>query len=91
MKKIKEFSLVLCCRTREVVFPRFKLEQSYDLIEHLKEMGLTDLFTDQGDFTPMTSEKVIINWVRQQSAVVELLQWAFHWMTAVCDALSLKG
>ncbi len=59
---LKSFSV----RTREVVFPRFKLEQNYDLIEHLKEMGLTDPFTEKGDFSPMTSEKVIINWVREQ-------------------------
>lgn len=59
---LKSFSV----RTREVVFPRFKLEQNYDLIEHLKEMGLTDPFNEKGDFSPMTSEKVIINWVREQ-------------------------
>ncbi|XP_067250378.1 heparin cofactor 2 isoform X1 [Chanodichthys erythropterus] len=56
-------------RTREVVFPRFKLEQNYDLIEHLKEMGLTDLFTEKGDFSPMTSEKVIINWFKHQGTI----------------------
>lgn len=52
-------------RTREVVLPRFKLEQNYDLIENLKEMGLTDLFKQTGDFSGMTSEKVLINWVRR--------------------------
>ncbi|XP_059360290.1 heparin cofactor 2 [Carassius carassius] len=56
-------------RTREVVFPRFKLEQNYDLIEHLKEMGLTDPFTEKGDFSPMTSEKVIINWFKHQGTI----------------------
>lgn len=60
------YVLILSVRTREVVFPRFKLEQNYDLIEHLKEMGMTDIFTEKGDFSPMTSEKVIINWVREQ-------------------------
>lgn len=50
-------------RTREVVLPRFKLEQNYDLIENLKEMGLTDLFQESGDFSGMTSEKVAMNWV----------------------------
>lgn len=50
-------------RTREVVLPRFKLEQSYDLIENLEELGLTDLFKDSGDFSEMTSEKVSMNWV----------------------------
>nr|XP_055023368.1 heparin cofactor 2 [Misgurnus anguillicaudatus] len=56
-------------RTREVVFPRFKLEQGYDLIEHLKEMGLTDLFTEKSDFSPMTSEKVNINWFKHQGTI----------------------
>lgn len=51
-------------RTREVVLPRFKLEQNYDLIENLKEMGLTDIFQESGDFSGMTSEKVFMNWVR---------------------------
>lgn len=50
-------------RTREVVLPRFKLEQNYDLIGNLKEMGLTNLFQDSGDFSAMTSEKVAMNWV----------------------------
>lgn len=50
-------------RTREVVLPRFKLEQNYDLIANLKEMGLTDLFQETGDFSGMTSEKVAMNWV----------------------------
>lgn len=46
-----------------MVLPRFKLEQSYDLIENLQELGLTDLFKDSGDFSEMTSEKVSMNWV----------------------------
>lgn len=50
-------------RTREVVIPRFKLEQSYDLIENLQELGLTDMFRNSGDFSEMTSEKVSMNWV----------------------------
>lgn len=50
-------------RTREVVLPRFKLEQNYDLKENLKEMGLTDLFGQSGDFSGMTSEQVSMNWV----------------------------
>lgn len=70
-------------RTREVVFPRFKLEQNYDLIEHLKEMGLTDPFTEKGDFSPMTSEKVIINWVREQ------LTNSTHYFESTLGRLSL--
>ncbi|XP_029999326.1 heparin cofactor 2 [Sphaeramia orbicularis] len=56
-------------RTREVVVPRFKLEQNYDLIENLKEMGLTDLFRDSGDFSGMASEKVVINWLKHQGTI----------------------
>lgn len=45
-----------------MVLPRFKLEQSYDLIENLQELGLTDMFNNS-DFSEMTSEKVSMNWV----------------------------
>lgn len=54
---------MLPLRTREITLPRFKLEQNYDLIANLKEMGLTDMFQENGDFTRMTSEKVAMNWV----------------------------
>lgn len=56
-------------RTREVVLPRFKLEQNYDLIPNLKEMGLTDLFVQSGDFSGMTSEKVFMNWLKHQGTI----------------------
>ncbi|CAM9224238.1 unnamed protein product [Lampetra planeri] len=56
-------------RTREVVLPRFKLEHNYDLIDNLKEMGLTDLFQQSGDFTGMTSEKVAMNWLKHQGTI----------------------
>ncbi|XP_077570494.1 heparin cofactor 2 [Stigmatopora nigra] len=56
-------------RTREVVIPRFKLEQNYDLVENLKEMGLTDLFHDGGDFSGMTSDKVAMNWLKHQGTI----------------------
>ncbi|XP_041856034.1 heparin cofactor 2 [Melanotaenia boesemani] len=56
-------------RTREVSLPRFKLEQNYDLIENLKEMGLTDIFQESGDFTRMTSEKVAMNWLKHQGTI----------------------
>ncbi|XP_068166359.1 heparin cofactor 2 [Antennarius striatus] len=56
-------------RTREVVLPRFKLEQNYDLIENLKEMGLTDLFQASGDFSEMTSEKVVMNRLKHQGTI----------------------
>lgn len=50
-----------------MVLPRFKLEQNYDLIENLQEMGLTDLFRQSGDFSEMASEKVLINQVRKEN------------------------
>lgn len=56
-------------RTREVVLPRFKLEQNYDLIPNLKEMGLTDPFEQSGDFSGMTSEKVSMNWLKHQGTI----------------------
>ncbi|XP_029365952.1 heparin cofactor 2 [Echeneis naucrates] len=56
-------------RTREVVLPRFKLEQNYDLIANLKEMGLIDLFQESGDFSGMTSEKVAMNWLKHQGTI----------------------
>ncbi|XP_049434185.1 heparin cofactor 2 [Epinephelus fuscoguttatus] len=56
-------------RTREVVLPRFKLEQNYDLIVNMKEMGLTDLFQEAGDFSEMTSEKVFMNWLKHQGTI----------------------
>lgn len=60
-----------------MVLPRFKLEQNYDLIENLKEMGLTDMFQESGDFSGMTSEKVFMNWVRLQYVEIKLSQGCF--------------
>uniref|UniRef100_A0A8C6MJL9 Serpin peptidase inhibitor, clade D (heparin cofactor), member 1 n=2 Tax=Nothobranchius furzeri TaxID=105023 RepID=A0A8C6MJL9_NOTFU len=56
-------------RTREVSIPRFKLEQNYDLIDSLKKMGLTDIFQASGDFSRMTSEKVVLNWLKHQGTI----------------------
>ncbi|KAG7481042.1 hypothetical protein MATL_G00062490 [Megalops atlanticus] len=56
-------------RTREVVFPKFKLEQKYDLIDNLKELGLTDLFEAKGDFSRMTSEEIAIDWFKHQGTI----------------------
>uniref|UniRef100_A0A8C6WG38 Serpin peptidase inhibitor, clade D (heparin cofactor), member 1 n=1 Tax=Neogobius melanostomus TaxID=47308 RepID=A0A8C6WG38_9GOBI len=56
-------------RTREVVLPRFKLEQNYDLIPNLKEMGLTDLFEQSGDFSGMTAERISMNWLKHQGTI----------------------
>ncbi|KAG9334018.1 hypothetical protein JZ751_009250 [Albula glossodonta] len=56
-------------RTREVVFPKFKLERTYDLISNLKELGITDLFEDIGDFSRMTNEKINIDWFKHQGTI----------------------
>ncbi|XP_030594138.1 heparin cofactor 2 [Archocentrus centrarchus] len=56
-------------RTREIVLPRFKLEQNYDLIGSLKKIGLTDMFQESADFTGMTSEKVSMNWLKHQGTI----------------------
>ncbi|CAL9707602.1 unnamed protein product [Knipowitschia caucasica] len=56
-------------RTREIVLPRFKLEQSYDLIPNLKELGLTELFEQSADFSGMTSEKIFMNWLKHQGTI----------------------
>ncbi|CAL8330315.1 unnamed protein product [Arctogadus glacialis] len=56
-------------RTREVVLPKFKLEQNYDLISNLKEMGVTDLFQENGDFSGMTDQEVSINWLQHQGTI----------------------
>nr|XP_020449423.1 heparin cofactor 2 [Monopterus albus] len=66
---VKKWLTNMTNRTREVVVPRFKLEQNYDMIENLKEMGLTDLFQESGDFTGMTSEKVAMNWLKHQGTI----------------------
>ena len=50
-----------------MVLPKFKLEQNYDLISNLKEMGVTDLFQENGDFSGMTDQEVSINWVSPAS------------------------
>lgn len=65
-----------------MVLPRFKLEQSYDLIENLQELGLTDLFQDSGDFSEMTSEKVSMNWVSLKPSNIYIFFTASPVLTA---------
>ncbi|XP_066545540.1 heparin cofactor 2 [Amia ocellicauda] len=56
-------------RTREVVFPKFKLEKNYDLIGYLQEMGVTELFEKTADFSGMTSEKLSIDLFKHQGTI----------------------
>lgn len=75
-----------------MVLPRFKLEQNYDLKENLKEMGLTDLFGESGDFSGMTSEKVSMNWVSlNPSHPAQVFKVnAFYWFKNIaCLAIPL--
>uniref|UniRef100_A0AAQ4RRU7 Serpin peptidase inhibitor, clade D (heparin cofactor), member 1 n=2 Tax=Gasterosteus aculeatus aculeatus TaxID=481459 RepID=A0AAQ4RRU7_GASAC len=66
---VKKWLKNMTNRTREVAIPRFKLEQNYDLIANLKEMGLTDLFQESGDFSAMTSDKVHMSWLKHQGTI----------------------
>ncbi|XP_077165181.1 heparin cofactor 2 [Paroedura picta] len=38
-------------RTREVVLPKFTLQKSYGLIEHLKSLGINELFSQNGNYS----------------------------------------
>jgi len=38
----------------EVTLPRFKLESEFDLVEPLKQLGMTDMFGSKADFSGMT-------------------------------------
>uniref|UniRef100_A0A8C9VY88 Serpin peptidase inhibitor, clade D (heparin cofactor), member 1 n=1 Tax=Scleropages formosus TaxID=113540 RepID=A0A8C9VY88_SCLFO len=66
---IKKWLSNMTNRTREVIFPKFTLEQTYDLIEALKEMGLKDTFEEKGDFSGMSPEKITINWFKHQGKI----------------------
>ncbi|XP_061417331.1 heparin cofactor 2-like isoform X1 [Lethenteron reissneri] len=44
-------------RTRDVIIPKFNLQQKYDLKNNLKEMGVTELFQANADLSGMTGAK----------------------------------
>ncbi|XP_034647507.1 heparin cofactor 2 [Trachemys scripta elegans] len=56
-------------RTREVVLPKFKLEKSYDLTDYLKSMGIETLFDNNGDYSGVSTEKVIIDVFNHQGTI----------------------
>ncbi|XP_041078561.1 heparin cofactor 2-like [Polyodon spathula] len=56
-------------RTREVVFPKFKLQKNYNLIGSLKELGLTDLFEGNANFSGMTDQKIAIDMFNHQGTI----------------------
>lgn len=51
------YSLYCDCHSFQVQLPKFKLEQSFDLVQKLKEMGLTDMFSDHADFSKISGSK----------------------------------
>ncbi|XP_058888751.1 heparin cofactor 2-like [Acipenser ruthenus] len=56
-------------RTREVVFPKFKLQKNYNLIGSLKELGLTDLFEGNANFSGMTDQEIAIDMFNHQGTI----------------------
>ncbi|KAK9391570.1 heparin cofactor 2 [Crotalus adamanteus] len=56
-------------RTREVLMPRFKLEKNYDLIENLKAMGIGELFTQRGNYSGISEERITINKFNHQGTI----------------------
>jgi serpin B len=49
--------------------PKFKLENDYDLKPVLMAMGMTNAFTRQADFSGISSEPLLISWVKQKTYV----------------------
>lgn len=56
-------------RTREVILPKFKLERSYDLKAYLEGMGLTNIFSNHGDFSGISDEQLLINLFNHQGTI----------------------
>ncbi|KAG2471446.1 heparin cofactor 2 [Polypterus senegalus] len=56
-------------RTREVVFPKFKLEKSYDLVSYMKDLNLTDLFNEKADLSGITAQRILIDMFKHQGTI----------------------
>lgn len=56
-------------RTRDVVVPKFKLEKKYDLIEYLKTMGVHELFTQNGNYSGLSDEPIVIDKFSHQGTI----------------------
>ena len=57
MSKVKNINSILKFGYKEkveVTLPRFKLESKLDLVEPLKQLGMTDMFGSTADFSGMT-------------------------------------
>jgi serine protease inhibitor len=59
----------LSSRKGRVELPRFKLEKKYDFTHALAAMGMPLAFSREADFSGISSERLLISWVRQQSYV----------------------
>lgn len=60
-----------------MILPKFKLEKSYNLIGFLKSMGIQELFTETGNYSGISDEKVTINMVIFSSSVLIHLPYNF--------------
>ncbi|MGD1086857.1 MAG: serpin family protein [Verrucomicrobiota bacterium] len=56
-------------RQGTVELPRFKLENTYDLKDELRAMGMTRAFTTEADFSGISDERLLISWVKQKTFV----------------------
>jgi serpin B len=62
---LKSFS----SRKGRVELPRFKLEKKYDFTQTLPAMGMPLAFSRGADFSGISSERLLISWVKQQTYV----------------------
>ncbi|XP_077016400.1 heparin cofactor 2 [Tamandua tetradactyla] len=56
-------------RTREVLLPKFKLEKNYNLVEALKSMGITALFSPNGDMAAISPQEVAVDLFKHQGTI----------------------
>jgi serpin B len=56
-------------RQGTVQLPRFKLENTYDLKNELRAMGMTRAFSTDADFSGISDERLLISWVKQKTFV----------------------
>ncbi|XP_020633254.3 heparin cofactor 2 [Pogona vitticeps] len=56
-------------RTREVILPKFKLEKKYDLIQYLRSLGVNELFTQNGNYSGISDESIVIDKFSHQGTI----------------------
>nr|XP_048308339.1 heparin cofactor 2 isoform X2 [Myodes glareolus] len=57
-------------RTREVLLPKFKLEKNYNLVEVLESMGITKLFSKNGNMSGISDQRITIDLFKHQSTIM---------------------